>query len=122
MAKYVAVFFLAVFFFTSCKNKNGNSSSTTGGHLSQKEMEKVLLDVHLAEAYSAMLKDSADHKSSKNVDSLSHFYKEIFARHHITQEEFDKSMAYYKQHTDELDSVYNTMLPELTKLEETAGK
>ena len=78
-------------------------------------MQKVLLDVNLAEAYSLTIKDSLHRRGSKNLDSLAVFYKDIFAHYHITKEQFTVSLDWYKNHPEELDTIYNNMLPIATK-------
>lgn len=98
----VLVIFTLLLIASGCKNKNG-------GHLPRKVMQDVLMDISLAEGYSIMVKDSLHAAGSKNYDSLAVFYKEIFAHHHITQEEFEQSLDWYKENTSELDSVYAAM-------------
>ena len=78
-------------------------------------MEKVLLDVNVAESYSAMVKDSLHRVGSKNTDSLTAYYKDIFAHHKITAEQFSTSLNWYKAHPAQLDSIYNNMIPVVQK-------
>ena len=78
-------------------------------------MQKVLLDINLAEAYSQNIKDSLHRRGSKNIDSLAVFYKDIFEHYHITKEQFAQSMDWYKSHPEDLDTVYNKMIPVVLK-------
>lgn len=78
-------------------------------------MEKVLLDISLAEAYSTMVKDSLHKAGPKHLDSLSVYYKDIFAHHHVTETQFTSSMNYYKNHPDDLDTIYNNIIPVAAK-------
>ncbi len=95
--------------FASCKQ------SLSGDHLPPAVMQKVLLDVNLAEAYSTSVKDSVHRGGLKNTDSLAAFYKTIFAHYNITQAQFSASMEWYKAHPEEMDSVYNKMIPVATR-------
>ena len=81
-------------------------------------MEEVLLDIHLAEAYSTFVpKDTAVRVTEKNMDSLAVYYSRIFDSHNITREQFVSSMKWYKEHPQELDSVYTRMIPHISEME-----
>lgn len=97
-------------FATSCKD-DGQPPITPA------KMKLVLSDLQLAEVYSAMVDDSNHIYRSKNVDSLSRYYKEILAHHKITKAQFAESIEWYKRNPDKLDSVYAAILPQLSKLE-----
>ena len=81
------------------------------GHLPPKEMKMVLLDVHLAEAYCTMVKDTL-HKAggTRNIDSLQVYYKRVLDHHKLTPQQFSESLDWYKAHPTELDSMYAEML------------
>lgn len=102
---------LLVFLLFACKN--GSSSN----HLPHNVMQKILLDINLAEAYSVNIKDSVRRSSMKNTDSLAGFYITIFKHYNITAEEFAASLEWYKAHPEELDSMYNKMLPVATRMQ-----
>ena len=78
-------------------------------------MEKVLLDVNLAESYSAMAKDSLHKLGTKNPDSLIVYYKTVFDHYKITPDQFSGSLSWYKAHPDLLDTMYNNIIPVVTK-------
>jgi len=94
----------------SCKNKDDFKD----GRLSPGVMQDVLLDINLAEAYSILKKDSLHAAGVKNMDSLGVYYKDIFAHHKITQEQFMQSLSWYKDHPDDMDSLYYHMIPVVT--------
>ena len=89
----------------------------TGDHLPQKTMEQVLYDVSLAESYSSYARDNNHIMGSKNTDSLAVFYKQIFEHYHITGDDFNQSMTWYKAHPDDLDSLYNHILTRIGKVQ-----
>lgn len=83
-------------------------------HLGWEEMQKVLVDIQLAEVYSTMArKDSAQTQGLKNTDSLASFYQEVLTHHHITAEQFIQSLNWYRAHPDQLDSVFAKSLKTL---------
>jgi hypothetical protein len=87
-------------------------------HLSRFKMQQLLFDIYLAESYSTFVpKDSALRKTEKNLDSLAIFYQMIFKSHHITPRQFEESMSWYKEHPEELDSIYTRLIPEISKLD-----
>ncbi len=103
--KVFIVLMLLPAMFCACKQ------GLTNNHLPQKEMQKILLDINLAEAYSINAKDSLHKGNIKNTDSLSAYYKIIFDHYKITPQQFNNSLEWYKSHPEELDSVYNKMIP-----------
>ena len=103
----------SLFLVFSCKQR----SDYSGDHLSKEVMQKVLQDVNFAEAYSISVKDSLHKAGSKNVDSLTAFYSRIFAHYKITEQEFNNSMEWYKNHPEELDTVYSRIIPVVNKLQ-----
>ena len=84
-------------------------------------MERLLLDVSLAEGYSVMVKDSLHHPGAKNFDSLAVYYNSIFAHYKISESQFSENLDYYKGHPEDLDTMYNNMLTTITKLQAVQG-
>ncbi|MCW3120868.1 MAG: hypothetical protein JWQ38_360, partial [Flavipsychrobacter sp.] len=99
--------------FVSCKNKTAE-----GNHMSPKIMQKLLLDINMAETLSSFQKDSL-HKQggTKNNDSLAVYYKDIFAHYNITAAQFTEDLEWYKEHPEELDSIYTDMIPIATGIQ-----
>ena len=85
--------------------------------LPPEKMEGVLLDMQIAEVYSTIVDDSEHYVTNNNMDSLARYYNDIYRHHNVTPEVFAKSIAWYKRNPDKLDSVYNNIIPKLTKLE-----
>jgi hypothetical protein len=85
-------------------------------HLTRFKMQQVLFDIYLAESYSTFVpKDSALRKTEKNLDSLAIYYQRIFKSHNITPRQFEESMSWYKEHPEELDSIYTRLIPESSR-------
>jgi hypothetical protein len=104
---------LPTFLWLSCKS----NANYNGDHLPPKVMQKVLMDISLAEAYSAVVKDSLHKGGSKNIDSLTVYYKDIFAHYHITEDQFKESLDWYKSHPAEMDTMYSNLMPVIAKLQ-----
>jgi len=87
-------------------------------HLDPEKMQRILTDLHFAEAYSmAANPDSVQRKSQRDPDSLAVYYSIVLRHHKVTKTEFDNSLDWYKQHPQELDSVYARMIPVFTAQE-----
>lgn len=86
--------------------------------ISQKEMTSILLDMHIADSYAQILPKS-DSKSIelKNKDSLKKFYSDIFQIHHIKENEFIENLEWYKMNTVMMDSMYQSILADLSLLQ-----
>jgi hypothetical protein len=78
-------------------------------------MEKILMDVHLAESYSTLFTDSIH--TGKNKDTLAVLYKDLFQHYRITQDDFEKALEWYRLHPEEMDSLYTHIMPNLNKLD-----
>jgi hypothetical protein len=99
----LAVLFFVVIVWGACRGKNS--------HLSPEELAPVLADLHIADAYSGMLRDTVHPVLGKNYDSLAVWTKSILAKHKLTQEEFSRSMDWYRDRPLELDSLYARVVP-----------
>lgn len=107
MKKYILLLLLPLA-ITACTPKSD--------HIPPKQMKKIMLDINLAESYSSISKKDTAHKIAiKNPDSLAFYYKEILAHYKISQQEFAQSMQWYKEHPEDLDSIYAAIIPELSK-------
>ena len=106
-----------IFFILALGLVLGGCNRLNSGHLPRQKMEDVLMDISFAENYSAMDQSNNHAKGTKNTDSLSIFYKEIFAHHKISQEDFTESMAWYKAHPDELDTLYGDLSSKADKMQ-----
>lgn len=74
------------------------------------KMEEILTDLHYAEVYSMMLDDTLHQARSRNMDSLAVYYKDVLAHHKVSEDAFMQSMDWYKNHAEDIDSVYSHVL------------
>ena len=74
-------------------------------YIQPRKMEKILFDYHLAMATAAN-----EYQYSEDIRWLQAQYREkVFAKHGITQEQFDESMVYYYRHADRLNKIYKNL-------------
>lgn len=78
------------------------------------KMKEILIDIHLAEAYSGLIPNDSfrmPQLNSKNKDTLAKLYTAILAKHQITMEELNKALSWYGNRPGENDSVYALVVP-----------
>lgn len=113
--KKVSVCLLALLLLVACKQDKND-------HLPADKMEKVLIDIQLAEVYSTMAGKDSVHTELKNNDSLAVFYREVLDHHGLTLEQFEKSLDWYREHPDKLDTVFVRSINTLGKQEQQLQK
>ena len=86
-------------------------------------MAKVLTDINIAEVYCTQVKDSVRRApNTKDLDSLALYYKDILAHYNITAAQFTGSMKWYKNHPQEMDSLYQDVITSLPSLDSLSKK
>lgn len=86
------------------------------------KMSHLLLEMHVAESFAQYApKDSSRHEL-KNRDSLARYYSLILKENGLNEEDFRRSMAYYKKRPDLLDSIYQQILADLSILQSRINK
>ena len=106
----VVIAVVSLLSLSSCHSKGDNTA-----HLPPKQMEKLLLDIHLAETYCAQLTDSTHKVGDKNTDSLAVYYKAIFSKYGVTPDQFNQSLTWYRNHPEDFDTVYSNMIATAAK-------
>lgn len=71
------------------------------GVLSEKKMENILYDYHIAKAMAQ--------RSDSVVQNMQLYTEAVFRKHKVEQEVFDSSMRYYTRHADKLYAVYEKL-------------
>jgi len=87
----------------------------------EEKMQDILLDIHLAEAYSQGLGDSARNRFEKNYDSLASFYTSILKHHSLSFEAFNEALEWYKERPASIDTLYHKVLNRLNELKAREG-
>jgi hypothetical protein len=107
---FQVVFLFLSLMFTSCKQKDKPP-------IDDAKMEKLLVDIGLAEAYATLVNDSLHKQRDKNMDSLAVYYQAVLKHHSISLQQFQQALDWYKKHPRELDSLYNRVLPVYSSFE-----
>ena len=94
------VFTLLLFTLLACEQR-------PDGVLSKSEMTEVLYDYHLAQAM-------ADWVRGDGTDSNQPLLDAVFAKHGITEEEFDSSLVWYNAHASDLKDIYDELQERFT--------
>jgi hypothetical protein len=102
MSRVVVLFFMLIL-VGACKRETP--------HLAPEKMAPILADLHLADAYSGIIRDTLKPAIGKNYDSLAVWTKSILAAHKITEKEFNESMDWYRDRPEILDSLYAKVIP-----------
>ena len=103
-----SIIFCSVLFLVSACKKDEP-------HMSPSRMAPILADLHIADAYSNLVRDSLHPNAEKNYDSLAKWTAQIFKKHGTSKQDFNKSMDWYRDHPVELDSLYAAVIPVIEK-------
>lgn len=93
---YVLLFCLAQF-FSSCK------PGRPSGILSDKEMEDVLVDYHLA-------KGMAECQDRDRDKYLYLYVRAALSKHGVTEARFDSSLVWYSRHSEQMADIYKSVM------------
>ena len=100
MHKYIILFFSVLLFSVSCKN-----DSTPPGVLEKPQMLSLMTDIHVT--------DGELYNVAQQPDSLYRYatdrYRLLFKRHHITENQFKKSLEYYSRQPEVIQEMYDTL-------------
>src|SRR5664279_5624727 len=88
------------------------SRSGKKDRIPDKELVKILADIHIADAisFSAKYRDQFI-----NNDSISYFDK-LFAKYHVTRAQFDSTIAWYSGNPDKYELLYDKVLDRLNRM------
>lgn len=103
----VVVLFFIVIIWSACRRE--------APHLPPEQMAPILADLHLADAYSGIIRDTTKPAIGKNLDSLAVWTKTILAKYKLSQQEFNQSMDWYRDRPEDLDSLYAKVIPILDR-------
>lgn len=95
--------------FLSCSSGKDNIPHDI---IPKDKMMTILMDIHIAEA-GVKIETSPDSTLAKAND----YYHFIFRQNEVSEEDFRKSFRYYAKHPELLQSIYQTMLDEMSKKE-----
>ena len=113
--KGTKLFFMSLFLcgitLTSCSKKEEKIPKNI---LSKEKMIAVMVDVQMAEA-------SIQNRSLSITDSTkliaAGYYKNLFEKNKITEQQFRESFLYYSHHLDLLNKIYEEVIYEMSKMQ-----
>lgn len=95
--------FPLIFLLTTLVLMSGCKPGTPNGVLSERKMEDILYDYHIAQGM-------ADYQEGKYDTLLARVYEAaVLKKHSTTKAEFDSSMVYYMWHTDRMHKIYESL-------------
>jgi len=102
--RFLAVVFLGLA-LVACK-----TDDRPEGLMEREEFKETLLDAQLIEA---RLNHEMILEQMKTLP-VEKYYEELFEKHQVTKEKFEKTFNYYTEHPDLLKEIYDEIMTELT--------
>ncbi|MCB0397780.1 MAG: DUF4296 domain-containing protein [Flavobacteriales bacterium] len=99
---------------TGCQSET-NEFQVPAGMISQDTMAAMLLDMHLLESASNLNKLPISNKYHAQI------YPFVFKKYGVTQERFDTSFAYYRSQPALMDTVYQQIINEASRMQSEEG-
>lgn len=109
---------LCVVFVVSSCGQEEKQVAVPSDILPKEKMAQVITGIHIAEAEANMQKLPdlpALQAGSASTEKSS--FENIFKKHKITKEQYEKSLSFYIDHPELLDQVYEKVLNELSKMQ-----
>jgi uncharacterized protein YcfL len=106
----LGISFMLVFFAVAC-------SRAPKGIISERKMQQLLTDMHLADAII-----SSDPYTFQNDEDKKALYQSVFEKHRVTQAVYDSSLVWYGKNLDVYMQVYNMALIDVKKRIEEIGE
>ena len=98
---------LALFLATSCHRKQPKDI------LSENDMQSLLYDYHISKAMASQT-DSAEYYKR-------YYFLQVLKQHHLTEDQFNKSLLWYNQHTATLYKIYEQINKRILRESMTLG-
>jgi len=108
--------FLLIYLFTNCEN---TKDKETLAPLPKDKMKVVLTDLYLAEAAAELHRVSND---SALLPHKSYYFEDIFKKHNLTPQQYEKAYEYYTGQPDALLEIYEDIKEDLNALDESFKK
>jgi hypothetical protein len=106
--------FILIILLSSCYNTHdGEKILKPDDLIDRDKLVLVITDMEIAES---TIREKQN--LGQEIEGLQEgYYFAIFEKHKITKEQFDNSMAYYKQDLDELNDIYEDVISRLSVME-----
>ncbi|MBP6976863.1 MAG: DUF4296 domain-containing protein [Bacteroidales bacterium] len=106
---------LLLYLISGCRTGGSRSeiAAAPDDLIAADSMVKILVDVHLIESSLKTIHT----KKQDNEHFTDRYYTTLFEKHHITRQQFLRSMDYYERNAGQLEKIYENVIIELSKLE-----
>ncbi len=84
--------------------------------VSEDKMLPLIVELHMADAFSTQIRDTLHKNWEKNYDSLSVWTLRILERNDMSQAEFSEAMDWYRDHPDQLQALYERAADSLDRV------
>lgn len=84
--------------------------------MSEAELLPLIIELHLADAYSTQVRDTLHPGQDKNYDSLAVWTLRILKRHQVSQQDFSAGMDWFRDHPDRLQKLYEAAADSLERM------
>jgi hypothetical protein len=111
MQKYLSVF--TILCLMACAKPETHEVAKPANLLSASKMTGILTEMHLANAYMAAQPIAQDTMHRMELA----YYKAIYKKYGVSEEDFKASFTYYKYVPVEMDSIYAYVIENLAKME-----
>ncbi len=105
---------LSLLAFTACKEKE----TPPAGLLPVELMQEVLVELHVADAYTERNRQSLVYRNNLRED----LYREVLTHFNVSEADFRTTYNYYISHPDLMDSLYQRVIVRLESQQEGVKK
>lgn len=109
-------FYLLFVFFLCCGDPAEENVFIPENILPKEKIAQVITDIHIAEAEINLLAIS-DSTLKRSI-----YFKQIFDKHQITKQQYEESLAFYIDHPETLNKIYEQVLNDLSKMQAEMSK
>lgn len=106
------LFLISVLLFGACQSSSKEEEINKNEIIPEEKMIVVLADMQLAESYLDFLRKNGN----QTKDSAMVYFERVFKKHQINQEEFEKSLLFYKKDLDHMGLIYTNVITRLNEL------
>lgn len=85
------------------------------GVLDKESMIDLLVDINIAEA--SLRYGNVQHTMTGDSTYQKSLYLEVFEKNKVKPDDFQKSLDYYSEHVDELNSIYTAVVEKLSSMQ-----
>ena len=111
MIRLLSVLFVLITLMNSCQDEQPP--------IAQSEMEDILTDLHISEAYAQLNPVDQGGYMTKNYDTMLLLYGHVFKKHALDTSSFKDALDWYQQRPQVFDQVYENVLAKLSLLKES---